>query len=293
MQANALESRRPIRSSSGGNRARRKPANPLQAAEGGRPDQVARRESQSSLPYNRPEARTVQQQSMADRSPRNRQLTRMADRIDASPKMIAQRKRVSILETSRTSGDPVQLQRIFQPSEEGLKQVVTAMRERAVGAAENMLFDFDEYNSNYRYLVATNEAEGNAERFAIMSLGNAPAVQPGEPGGVNLAIDNSLWVEGLAADPGAGLGGALLMRAEEMADDEGWSGVALAAYEFDPENGDPAFSVAGYYGDRKGYTYTGEGYEEVDEEGDESYFYPIYSKSAEQIKEERALRGQG
>lgn len=84
------------------------------------------------------------------------------------------------------------------------------MRERTVGAAANMLFDFEEYNDNYRYLAATNDAEGDTERFAIMSLGNPPAGQPGEAGGVNPAIDDCLWVEG------------------------------LAAYEFDPEDGGKA-----------------------------------------------------
>lgn len=181
-------------------------------------------------------------------------------------------------------GRPIQRVRVEQdPDEERIEEAVKSMNERAVGAAVNMLFDFQEKDDDMDYFLATNEEPGGNERFGLMSLKGAPGVQPGQPGpAVAHRIDGSVWVEGLVADPGSGLGSHLLQSAEAHAAKQGRA-ISLAAYEYDPADqgmeGSP-YSIAGYYGDKRGYQYSGEAYVESDpDHGD--YFYPIYIKDSE------------
>lgn len=173
-----------------------------------------------------------------------------------------------------------------EESNKSIADIVDLMQPRAVGAAADMLFDFKELEEDYRYFVATNELDGEDERFGLMSVKTPPEVQGPAPDAKNPEIDSSLWVEGLVADAGSGLGALLLNTVEEIARQEQKLAVAMAAYEYDPkdrgEEGAP-YSIAGYY-EKKGYHYTGEAYEEVDDESQSSYFYPIYSKPIAQLK---------
>ena len=198
--------------------------------------------------------------------------------------------------TSQNASPIIQMNRVtaLGNPDEVIPGIVDAMRPRAQGAADSMLYDFEEVNDEYRYFSATNEAEGPAERFGLMSLKTPPGLKPDQGATVDPNIDNSIWVEGLVADPGSGLGGLLLDKAEQIAVEEKKAAVALAAYEYDkaPPGGDAIgdpYSVAGYYEKKKGYSHTGEAYEEVDEM-EESHFYPIYAKTTEKIELENIIK---
>lgn len=221
---------------------------------------------------NRPE--TVAQkklQEMVNNSPQVAQLKVIQDMADA--------KNSKHIQTNHSNRSPViQMVRInkLEDSGKSLDEIVSSMETRAEGTAASMLWDFKEQKEGYRYFVATNEKEGDDERFALMSLKDPAKVKEGEnPNPPNPEIDNSIWVEGLVSDPKSGLGGELLKKAESIAEEEWKLSVSLAALEL--ENDDrSSYSVAGYYEKKMGYKYTGEAYEEVD--GENSYFYPIYTK---------------
>jgi hypothetical protein len=160
-----------------------------------------------------------------------------------------------------------------------LADIVASMSTRAQGATLSMLADFEEVHAGCTYYVAWNEQEGDAARYGLMSLKEVPPpAQDDQPD--DGVIAGSLWVEGLVADAGGGLGGQLLTQAEAVAQQIGKGAVSLAAYEYDmDDDGGVAiqnpYSVAGYY-EHKGYRFSGEGYVEVD--GDRQYYYPIYVK---------------
>lgn len=266
-------------------RTDRASSSPLHAFGSRGANRIGQGAARALTPHRGPEVRLAQLQSRVDQGSRSRRMERLAETIDDGPTVVAQRQRALDLHQGPIpAGSPVQRMRIFEPDAEELEAIVEKMRTRAEGATSAMLYDFAEFHGTYRYRVATNEAEGAAERFAIMSLKAPPTIQAGEPPGLNPNVDDSLWVEGVVADAGSRLGGVLLTRAEDMAVAEGKSAVALAAYE---AADDGVYSVAGYYQDRRGYRYSGEGYEEVDSEGGEPHFYPIYYKTTAAIREAR------
>lgn len=238
---------------------------------------------------NRPKAIAQRKlQKMTINSPHVKQLRDFQDMANNRLQSIVTGDSLALIQRSRVDA-------IEQPNEV-VSGIVELMRVRAEGAAENMLYDFEEIQEDYRYFMATNEQADNAERFALMSIKTPPAIKDGENEVPTPNIDNYLWVEGLVSDPGSGLGGLLLEKAEKLAVDERKTGIALAAYEYDIEPneelpdriGNP-YSVAGYYEKKRGYSYTGEAYEEVDEEGN-SHFYPIYAKTTEKIELERMIQ---
>ncbi|MBZ5524447.1 MAG: hypothetical protein LAP21_19590 [Acidobacteriia bacterium] len=182
----------------------------------------------------------------------------------------------------------IQMNRVEAINEEAqLTGIVESMQSRATGAAVDMLFDFSEFDGELEYYFATNEQPDEQERFGLMSLKAPPGIKEGENQEHDQPeIAQSIWVEGLVADSdGGGLGGLLLEKAELLAAEREKISVALAAYEYDPhdrEEDAPPYSVVGYYA-KKGFTYSGEAYEEVDDsdgdgDGPKSYFYPIYHK---------------
>jgi hypothetical protein len=181
-----------------------------------------------------------------------------------------------------------------------LKETVESMRKNAKEgeAAANMLYDFEEMKEDHSYFTASNN-EGS--QHGIMSIKEPPQKTENSQeldfsewrenesrinyeevfNKADSKIDNSVWVEGLVADQSSGLGGKLLEDAEKKARDDSKAATALAAYEFDPKDRDltaSPYSVAGYY-EKKGYSYSGQAKEEVDDEGN-SHFYPIYYKDS-------------
>lgn len=231
---------------------------------------AARQEKLQEIFNNSPRAIQLKEtQEMVDRSQQVALLLGLQERIytkNADDAQLKHDEGKAVMQMTRVNQ--------LEESEFSLGQVVESMEGRAKGAAASMLWDFKEQEEGYRYFIATNEMKGNDERYGLMSLKNPPEIKPDEKDySKNDKIDSSIWVEGVVADAGSGLGGLLLDKAEEIAENEGRRAVALAAFECQ-EDGGETYSAASYYENKKGYTYSGEAYEEVD--GEDSYFYPIY-----------------
>ena len=193
---------------------------------------------------------------------------------------------------------PVQMVKISPIlNSDTLKEVVKKMRERAekesgTAALQNMLYNFESMNEDYSYFLATNELKGEEERFGLMSIGNVPALKPGEQG-INPNLESSIWVDGLVAEKNSKLGAHLIKHAELLAI-KSEKGIALAAYEYDPRDQDSkekSYTIAPYYELKRGYQYSGEAYEEVDD--DKSYYYPIYHSTPLSMAKLAAERAKG
>ena len=186
---------------------------------------------------------------------------------------------------------------IFKADNEQLDLVISAMSKRASLASQDLLNSLRPYGSSMEVFVASNGKKNDDARFAIMGVKDkSPSSQPNRTSVpseklyldpvVNLLIDESLWIELLVADPKSGLGSKLLDQAEIIARAKGKKGLALSAYEFDPKDTDKdsteaPYSIADYYAQKKGFAFTGQANEDIEQENsgeNAHYFYPIYVK---------------
>ncbi|MDP0561375.1 MAG: hypothetical protein QS721_03170 [Candidatus Endonucleobacter sp. (ex Gigantidas childressi)] len=186
---------------------------------------------------------------------------------------------------------------IFKANQQQAEKVIASMSMRANKAGQDILESIKFHNSSGEVFVASNGKEEDEARFAILLTNDHPpiykstekaeqSVDPSTVVDMEKLIDDCLWVETLVSDPKTGLGGKLLDLAETIASEKGKSGIALSAFEFDPQDDDKnsseaPYSIADYYAKKKGFIYTGQAHEELgqQEAGEAAhYFYPIYVK---------------
>ena len=216
-----------------------------------------------------------------------------SDKVNQTPSTRALSNRVVKLPKPPKSDAPC----IFKADNEQLDIVISAMSKRANQASQDLLNSLRPYVPPMEVFIASNGKKNEDARYAIMCIKDkAPSNQHNnmfinsenqylDPV-VNLLIDDSLWIELLVADPKSGLGSTLLDQAEIIARAKGKKGLALSAYEFDPKDNDKdsteaPYSIADYYAQKKGFAFTGQANEEIEQEDSgESvhYFYPIYVK---------------
>ena len=152
-----------------------------------------------------------------------------------------------------------------------------------------------------RYFVAKQ-----GQKFGVMIIREAPyqvmsedqgcSVKQGDLDTLDIALNNSLYIDGLAADKGSKLGRLLLEKAQALSRVEDKSGVSLAADERDLTSSiyhpqtkimtrrsdhsvyrhsivEP-YSVASYY-EKRGFEYTGQAFvDEVTQQVGPIYFKP-------------------
>lgn len=151
--------------------------------------------------------------------------------------------------------------------------------------------------------ISCNGKEGEDARFAIMCTNDNPPTHKythateqsstlSSISDMDKLIDSCLWVEALVSDPKTGQGSLLLDLAETMAIEKDKNGLALSAFEFDPKDDDKnssqaPYSIADYYANKKGFIYTGQAHEELEQQDEGEimhYFYPIYVRSIDLTK---------
>lgn len=174
-------------------------------------------------------------------------------------------------------------QRVIKPVEfSSIAPFVEAMRSRASGGTSAMVEDFAKIKPGCLYFVATNDKEGSEARYGLMSLRLAPpeivdkgAARSNDPDHAK----GTVWVEGVVADAGSGLGAILLDHAETVAQSRKCN-LSLAAME--ETFGDKPYSMAGYYA-KRGMQYSGDALVEEAEEARKVY-HPIYYKHVSPAK---------